>query len=268
MIEAMADVPDNSSAAPQVPDPTKLIPVTAEDVERRRMKLILSIAAAALVVGSSGWYLYKHYTDPIHAKQAYDAGVRLYQGTRYEQAILNFDRAVELQPDLADAYLMRARSNVAIYRPDAAVPDFTKVAVLRSKDPAPLVGRAFAYIDLKQWDRAMADASKAIALDPKMANAYNARATAYRAKGDLQNAIEDFTQAVKLDPSLDNYFQRASTYQLLKLHKEAIADFNEAVALAPDQPHTYFARARSKAADGDSTGAREDIRIGRRIDGW
>jgi lipoprotein NlpI len=67
---------------------------------------------------------------------------------------------------------------------------------------------------------------------------------------------------------LDNYFQRASTYQLVGEHKLAIADFDQAVALSPDQPHTYFARAESRMAVGDNLGAREDIRIGRKIDGW
>ena len=213
-------------------------------------------------------FLYKHYTDPIRAKQAYDAGVRLFRGTRYDQAILNFDRAIDLQPEFADAYLMRARSNVAIYKAAAAIPDFNKVAAMRPKDAIPPMERAFAYLDQKQWDRALDDATKAITLDPKLARAYNARATAYRAKQELQKALDDFNKAVELDQNLDNYFQRASTLQLLNRHKDAIADFDQAVALAPDQPHTYFARAQSKVATGDAKGAREDIRVGRRIDGW
>jgi tetratricopeptide (TPR) repeat protein len=105
-------------------------------------------------------------------------------------------------------------------------------------------------------------------LNNKLARAYNLRATAVRATGDPSKALADFSRAVELDPNLDNYFQRAATYQLLNDHKRAVADFDQALALAPDQPHTYYARAQSRAAIGDVKGAQEDIRTGRKIDGW
>jgi tetratricopeptide (TPR) repeat protein len=131
-----------------------------------------------------------------------------------------------------------------------------------------LVDRGFAYLDKKDWARAIADASRALELNGKLASAYNLRATAVRATGDAARALEDYSRAVELDPNLDNYFQRAATYQLLNDHKRAVADFDQALALAPDQPHTYFARAQSRAAIGDLNGAQNDIRAGRKIDGW
>lgn len=268
MIEAMADALDTSSSAPQIPDPTKLVPVTAEDVERRRLKLVLGITAAALILGVGSWYVYRRATDPIRAQQAYDAGVRLVRATRYEQAVLNFDRAIDLRSDFSDAYLMRARAKVALYQSESAISDFDKVVVARPKDAIPLTERAFAYLELKQWDKAINDANHAIALDPALGRPYNARATAYRAKGDLKSAIADFTKAVQNDPNLDNYFQRASTFQLLDQHREALADFDQAVVLAPDQPNTYFARAQSKIAVGDQPGAKQDMQLGRKLDGW
>ena len=264
----MADAPLDSAASPQAPDATKLVPVTAEDVDRRRRKFVLSFTAAALLVSGGVWYVYKRSVDPIRAKQAYDAGVRLIQATRYDQAILNFDRAIDLLPDFADAYLMRARSYVAIYKPDAAIPDFTRVAAMRPTDPIPLAERGFAYLEQKNWARAIDDATRALAMDPKLGRAYNLRGTAVRAQGELKRALEDFSRAVEYEPNLDNYFQRASTYQLTGEHKLAIADFDQAVALSPEQPHTYFARAQSRVALGDNLGAREDIRTGRKIDGW
>ncbi|MEQ1885523.1 MAG: tetratricopeptide repeat protein [Bryobacteraceae bacterium] len=264
----MADTLDSSSSAPQIPDPTSFVPVTAADVERRRLKLWLGITAVALIVGLAVWFIYRRTTDPVLARQAFDAGARLIKNNRYEQAILNFDRAIELQSDFSDAYLLRARAKVATYRSDTAIPDFNFVIAARPSDAGPLTERAFTYLDLKQWDKTIEDTSKAIALNPKLARAYNARGTAYRMKGDLSSSLADFGQAVRFDPSLDNYFQRASTYQLLSRHKEAIADFDEAIVIAPDQPHLFFARAKSKMAIGDGASAKQDIQIGRRMDGW
>jgi tetratricopeptide (TPR) repeat protein len=258
--------PQDFSTEPE--QPVVMIPMTAEDAERRRRRVNLTWAAAGIAVLMAGSYIYVRTVDPVRAQQAYTDGVRLIQATRYEQAILNFDRAIELKPSFADAYRMRGRAYVAVGKPDSAIPDFTRVAALQPSEGAVLVDRGFAYLDKKDWARAMADASRALALNDKLARAYNLRATAERATGNPGKAVEDFTRAVELDPNLDNYFQRAATYQLLNDHQRAVADFNQAVALSPDQPHTYFARAESRAALGDVKGAQEDIRAGRKIDGW
>jgi len=248
--------------------PLVLIPVMAEDVERRQRKVVLSWVAAALALALVTWFVYRRAMDPLHAQESYDAGVRLIRDTHYEQAILNFDRTIDLQHGFADAYRMRGKAYLAETKPDAAIEDFTKLAQMRPADPDPLVERGFAYLDKKDYARASADAGRALALNPRVGRAYNLRATALRATGDLQKALADFTRAVELEPNLDNYFQRASTYQLLGQHKLAVADFDQAVGFVPDQPHTYFARAQSKAAIGDTAGAKEDIQTGRKIEGW
>jgi tetratricopeptide (TPR) repeat protein len=258
----------NPTPATEPSKPLVLIPVMAEDVERRKRKVVLSWIAAALALALVIWFIYRRSIDPLHAQESYDAGVRLIQATRYEEAILNFDRTIELKPDFADAYRLRGKAYMAETKPDAAIPDFTKVAQMRPADPDPVVERGFAYLDKKDYANAIADANRALALNPRVGRAYNLRGTAMRATGDLQKALADFTRAVELEPNLDNYFQRASTYQMLNQHKLAVADFDQAVGFVPDQAHTYFARAQSRAAMGDTTGAKEDIQTGRKIEGW
>jgi tetratricopeptide (TPR) repeat protein len=258
----------NSTPASEPSGPLVLIPVMAEDVERRKQKVVRSWIAAAVALTLVIWFIYRRTMDPLHAQESYDAGVRLIRATRYEEAILNFDRTIDLKPDFADAYRLRGKAYMAETKPDPAILDFTKVAQMRPADPDPLVERGFAYLDKKDYAKATADAARALALNPRLGRAYNLRATALRATGDLQKALADFTRAVELEPNLDNYFQRASTYQQLNQHKLAVADFDQAVGFSPDQPHCYFARAQSKAAMGDLAGARQDIEVGRKIDGW
>lgn len=255
--------PANAAGKPLV-----LIPVTAEDVERQQRRRLLKWLVVALIALLAGGIIYKRVTDPRNAREAYDAGMRLLKATRYEQAILNFNRAVDLQPDFAEAYRMRGRAYVAQSNSDLAIRDFSRVAELRVSDASVLTERGFARLDKKDYANAIADADRAIALDPKLARAYNLRATARRAAGDPRKAVEDFTKAVELAPNLDNYFQRAATYQQLGEHRLAIADFDKAVAEDPQQPHTYYARAESRAALGDSAGAQADITAGRKIDGF
>ena len=248
--------------------PLVLIPVTAEDVERQQRRRLLKWLAGALIALLVAAIIYKRVTDPRNAREAFDAGMRLMKTTRYDQAILNFNRAVDLVPDYAEAYRMRGRAYVAQSDPDMAIRDFSRVAELQPRDAAILAERGFVNMDKKDYQAAIADADRAIALDPKLARAYNLRASARRAAGDPRRSIEDFTKAVELEPDLDNYFQRASTYQQLGEHKLAVADFDQAMAEDPQEPHIYYARAQSRAALGDSAGAQADILAGRKIDGY
>ncbi len=248
--------------------PLVLIPVTAEDVERQQRRRLLKWLGGALIALLVAAIIYKRVTDPRNAREAFDAGMRLMKTTRYDQAILNFNRAVDLVPDYAEAYRMRGRAYVAQSDPDMAIRDFSRVAELQPRDAAILAERGFVNMDKKDYQAAIADADRAIALDPKLARAYNLRASARRAAGDPRRSIEDFTKAVELEPDLDNYFQRASTYQQLGEHKLAVADFDQAMAEDPQEPHIYYARAQSRAALGDSAGAQADILAGRKIDGY
>ena len=248
--------------------PLLLIPVMAEDVARVKRRKVLLGVACGLALLAAGGILYKRIADPRNAREAYDAGLRLMAATRYEQAALNFSRVIDLKPDFADAYRMRGRVYMAEYSPDPALRDFNKVVQLDPSDATALVERGYARLDRKDYNNAIADAESAIALSPKLARAYNLRGTARRAAGDPAKALPDFTHAVQLDPGLENFFQRASTYQLLRQHPLAIADFTRAILADPQQPHIYFARALSRGALGDASGAKTDIATGRKIDGW
>jgi tetratricopeptide (TPR) repeat protein len=254
--------------SPEAKKSIVMIPVLAEDVVRGARRRKAKVLTAAIAVGILVWHLHQRTVDPVRARQAYTDGVRLVRDTRYEQAILNFDRAIDLQSNFADAYRMRGRAFVSIGQPDNGIPDFKKVMTIDPVDATVFVQRGFAYLDKKEWDRAMADASYALALDGNLARAYNLRASAVRSAGDPVKALGDFSRAVKLEPNLDNYFQRAATYQLLNDHRHAVEDLNQALAAWPREPHLYFARAQSRAALGDSRGALEDIRAGRKIEGW
>jgi tetratricopeptide (TPR) repeat protein len=255
-------------SSPQTPAAQKWVPVMADDVTRQRRRRIAigaGIGAAILLVVG---LIYRHSVTTIEGQQAQDDGARLYQRASYQQSILNLNRAIEVNPSAVEAFRMRAQANVAVRDYDAAIRDFTKVAELAPRDASAFVERGLIYVEKKDFPNAIADANRALAIDPKQARAYNLRGTAIRSMGDPEKALPDFNRAVDSDPSLANFFQRAATLQILNRHRDAIDDLDRAIEISPDQPHAYFARARSRIAVGDEQGAREDYRVGRKIDGW
>lgn len=253
--------------SPDEEQPLVLIPVTAEDVARRKRRLRLSLTALTLIVLGVTGYLYKRSVDPLNAKESYDAGVRLFKIARYNQAILSFDRAVALQPGMWEAYMMRGKSFVGDAKPEQALFNFSKVIELRPSDAAGWIERGKAYLELNNFRAAVSDASRAISLDPTQASAYNLRGAAVRKSGDPKKALDDFNRAVELAPTADNLYERGATYQLLNEHRLAIADFDRVIAIIPDLASPFFARAESKRALGDLEEAERDHLQGRILDG-
>jgi tetratricopeptide (TPR) repeat protein len=247
--------------------PLVLIPVTADDVARQKRRVHIWVWAAVAAVLLMAGYLDKRWTDPIGARESYEAGVRLYKVARYPQAILAFDRAVSLAPDMADGYLMRGRAYAGDGKIDRAIADFGKAIEKRSGDTQALLGRGRCWLELKDFRAAIADADRAIALDSRLSAGYNLRGVAVRGLGDAQRAIPDLTRAIELSPDSFNYYQRGATYQVLGEHRLALEDFDQMIAIQPDAASAYFARAESRLAVGDVRGAEQDRTQGRILDG-
>jgi tetratricopeptide (TPR) repeat protein len=260
-------VHDPEVSSPDDVQPLVLIPVPAEDVARRKRRIRLTIAGVILGILAGAGYMYKRSMDPLNAKESFDAGTRLFQIARYNQAILSFDRAIALMPGMVDAYFLRGKSYVENAQPDLALRDFTKVIEMHPADPSAWIARGAAYLELNKFDLAVADAGQAIAVNPGQATAYNLRGSALRKSGDPKRALEDFNRAVELDPSADNFYQRGATYQLLGDHENAIADFDQVIERIPDLANAFFARAESFRALGNQAAAQRDHRQGRILDG-
>ena len=255
-------------APPRGPiDPTAMVPVTAEDAARRKRRIVSAWVTAAVVVALAAVWIHKRSTDPLKAQEAFEAGQQLMTVARYNQAILTFDRAIALESDFAEAWVMRGRAHMALYETGAAINDFSRAIRLRPRDPGALLERGQAYLSQKDWRAAMADGTAAAAINPNLAAAYNLRGTAVRETGDPQKALEDFNRAVQLEPNADNYYQRGATYQLLGQNALAIADFTQTIAFQPSLAQGYYARALAERAAGDEGSAEKDHERGRILDG-
>jgi tetratricopeptide (TPR) repeat protein len=247
--------------------PVVLTPISAEDFSRRKSRVGWGVAGAILVILAATGYMYKRSVDPMHARESFDAGTRLFKIARYNEAILSFDRAIALKPDMVDAYLMRGKSHVGKADPEQALLDFTKVIEMSPSNPAGWLARGAAYLDLNNLPSAIEDATHAIAANPEEAAAYSLRGSAERNGGDTKKALDDFNRAVELQPSPGNFFERGSTYQMLGQHKLAIADFDRVIEVIPDLASAFFARAESRRVLGDLAGAHQDHLQGRILDG-
>jgi len=94
-------------------------------------------------------------------------GVLKMRRLSYEAAIKDFDIAVEMQPQLAEAYVNRGAAAIGEHRYAESLPDLNKAIALGVQDPAKAYfNRALAYEALDDVKSAYFDYQKAVELKP------------------------------------------------------------------------------------------------------
>jgi len=85
---------------------------------------------------------------------------------------------------------------------DQAISDYTKAIEIDPGHSTAYNNRGVAYGEKGQYDRAISDYTKAIEINPRFAAAYYNRGLAYQNKGGYDQAIPDYNKALEINPRL------------------------------------------------------------------
>jgi tetratricopeptide (TPR) repeat protein len=120
------------------------------------------------------------------------------QARAFEDALELFDRAVEFDPNSADAFYYRAAANASLGRVVPATNDALNAIRLNPHHMASyqLLGQIYAAHG--DWESMISAWSKFIALEPGNAGAYLERSAAYMQKGNPDAALRDAQKACSL----------------------------------------------------------------------
>jgi tetratricopeptide (TPR) repeat protein len=171
----------------------------------------------------------------------YTQGVEYYNKGDYDNAISEYDKAIEFNPNIAQVYNLRGLAFYAKGDKESAISDWNKAIQLKPDFAEAYVNRGNAYGDKGELDLALNDYAKAIQLDPKYAEAYHNRGLVYVFKGELDQAIQDFDQAIQLNPNVTvAYYNRGIAYGKKGDTQNAITDFKKALELCGDNTQLCF----------------------------
>ena len=151
---------------------------------------------------------------------------------RYDEAISNYNKALEINPRYALAYCDRGAAYAKKGHYDEAISDFTKALEINPKFAGAHHNRGLTYGRKGQYDEAISDFTKALEINPKFAEAHYYRGFTYFKKGQYDEAISDFNKAIDIDPKdAVAYAFRGDAYQEKARYKEAMSDYSKAIEI-------------------------------------
>jgi len=201
--------------------------------------------------------------NPQYAEACVYRGIARAAKGDLNNALADFDKAIELQPGLPQAYSGRAYARQATGDLDGALADYTKVIELKPDWAEAYGGRASIKQSKSDLDGALADYDKALELKPDLAEARIGRGSVKRTKGDLDGALADYTKAMQLNPKYAGVYQsRGFLYYDFRAFTNALADFHKACELDPEgQASSHFGVWLIRARLGERKAANEELQI-------
>jgi serine/threonine protein kinase/tetratricopeptide (TPR) repeat protein len=152
----------------------------------------------------------------------------------FRAAALAFTGCIMHRPKNASAYFQRAYAYKQLKRYEEALADYSKAIELAPEYLQAWNDRGIVYSGFRQWEEAIADFSRAIELDPESARAWNNRGWAYANVGRWEKAIADYSKAINLDPKVAlRWNNRGNAYANVGNWDKAIADYSKAIDLDP-----------------------------------
>lgn len=162
-------------------------------------------------------------------------GIVLQAMERLDEAVVAYQRALELNPQAAAVYCNLGSCMQAQAKWDQGIAAFQACLRLTPRNAAALNGLGFCHLSLDRLPEAEAALKAAIEVDPKFASARTNLGIAYWAKGQLDEAVEQYQSALTLEPDQADVWDRMGVaLGDANRTEEARAAFTRAFELSPN----------------------------------
>ena len=180
-------------------------------------------------------------------KQSSLVGHPIEQVRHYADALIIYNKVIEIAPDNVLAHLLQGRALDNLERADEAKFAYTHALnlarhVLRQQpdNEHALVYQADALWMLDQENEAMASYNKAIDLSSTYAEAFINRGWRFFADNRLEDALRDYEQALRLQPdNADTLYREGCVFWDLSRYNDALEAAEQALLLDPTSPRAY-----------------------------
>ncbi|WP_063757743.1 ATP-binding protein [Streptomyces fulvoviolaceus] len=181
--------------------------------------------------------------NPESAEAYHGRGVTRRRAGDAVAALVDFDRADELHPDNVRIIFDRGEVLRTLGRHEEAAEAFDRVLALDPTHEVAWASRAYSKHSLGDDDGALADFDRALEIDDEYLWALVHRAEVYRRLGRLAKSFADLDRAVEIAPE-DAWVasERGDAYRLVSRYEEAVEELGRACELDPEYDSAHAGR--------------------------
>jgi len=199
--------------------------------------------------------------DTNNADAYYGRGITKYYLSDYHGAIEDYNKTIEVNPNDAEAYFFRGNAKFVLSDYRGAIEDYNKAIEINPNFAEAYGNRGWIKLNFYLFDYlgVIEDCNKAIEINPKLAEVYRDRGNAKKALSDYHGAIEDYNKAIEINSKLVEVFNnRGLAKSELKNYHGAMEDYDKAIEINPKLVEAYKARGYAKYDLKNYHGAIED----------
>ncbi|MFM6690497.1 MAG: tetratricopeptide repeat-containing serine protease family protein, partial [Microcystis panniformis] len=165
----------------------------------------------------------------------YNRGLLYSDLQKYDLALSDYSKAIELNPNDADAYYNRGILYRRQQKYELALDDYNQAIELNPNDADAYYNRGNLYYNQQKYELALSDYSKAIEINPNYAKAYYNRGNLYKNLQKYDSALADYNQAIDINPNdAYAYYNRGNLYKDLQKYDLALSDYSKAIDINPN----------------------------------
>jgi tetratricopeptide (TPR) repeat protein len=211
--------------------------------------------------------------NPDHVTARVGRGLAFQRLGEHLKALADFDHVISSYPDWPGAFVAhysRAVSRQALGRSEEAISDCTDAISRNPEHADAFYLRGTIRKALEQVESAISDMDAVLRIDPSYWEAYLGRGKLNSLQQNWRQAVADFNAAMEHDSAgrldvRECLYLRGLAEQSLGDHRAAIADFTQAIELAPDDGAAYLRRSWSYREIGEAASAAADIQAGAQL---
>lgn len=167
------------------------------------------------------------------AKAQYKAGNAFMKAGNPTEAVDSYSKAIELDPNLGDAYVARAKAFESLEKYPEAIADFDRAAAFDPKEYDWPFAAGRLAVKIGKYENAVVALRKALLIKAKELEAQNLLVVSLTSLGKYDEAIIEADKALAIKKTPTNYYNHGRIYYLTKNYGLAESNFRAALGDNP-----------------------------------
>jgi tetratricopeptide (TPR) repeat protein len=165
-----------------------------------------------------------------NARQFFKTGITFVESGNHKDAIDQFTKAVNIDPEYTEAYIKRSASYEAMGELQNAADDLKRALTFEQKDAKLYYDAARINYSLGKYDDALTLVNKSIVQNKKSETALRLLALVQMALEDYSSSLITVNKALEIKDNPENYFVRAQLSEKMKNYNQAEIDYQAAIS--------------------------------------